>query len=291
MPRQSGPLHLLRHPYLDLEEIDTSEDGLRRGAGEAGSALVWPMARRGFDSVQPLVSKRPGGMALIIILPEADDLATEPTLFQRTHACRPHSILPFHVDPSPEELALVLRRPPHDLAAEVTDYLLWRGLTIDRETIRLLRRVIELSAELRSITALSRSMYLSRRALGRRLMTRGLPVPSHWLQLGRLLRVAINLQNSDTNLFSIACQAGYPDGFSVSNQMSRLIGCRPSLVRERLGWEWIVESWLRKEAEAGGLSAPAAVREPGDEQAEDSTPLEAPAREPSREGGRPHASA
>ena len=137
---------------------------------------------------------------------------------------------------------------------------MWRGLTIDRETIRLIRRVIELSGELRSITALSRSMYLSRRALGRRFMTRGLPVPSHWLQLGRLLRVASRLQNSEASLFSIACDSGYPDGFSVSNQMHRLIGCRPSLARERLGWEWLVEAWLRKEADEGGLSAPAAVR-------------------------------
>ena len=128
---------------------------------------------------------------------------------------------------------------------------MWRGLTIDRETVRLIRRVIELSGELRSITALSRSMYLSRRALGRRFMTRGLPVPSHWLQLGRLLRVASRLQNSEASLFSIACDSGYPDGFSVSNQMHRLIGCRPSLARERLGWEWIVEAWLRKEADEG----------------------------------------
>jgi hypothetical protein len=30
-----------------------------------------------------------------------------------------------------------------------------------------------------------------------------------------------------------------------------MIGFRPSEVRNYLGWEWIVESWLRREAEAG----------------------------------------
>jgi hypothetical protein len=54
------------------------------------------------------------------------------------------------------------------------------------------------------VSALSRSIYMSRRAMGRRFTQRGLPVPSHWLQIGRLLRVAIKLQNSDDNVFSVA---------------------------------------------------------------------------------------
>ncbi|MDX1495510.1 MAG: hypothetical protein R3253_15690, partial [Longimicrobiales bacterium] len=95
---------------------------------------------------------------------------------------------------------------------------------------------------------------------GRRLMTRGLPVPSHWLQMGRLLRLSSRLQNSEESIASIAYDAGYPDGFSLSNQMQRLIGYRPSQVRDYLGWEWVLEAWLRKEAEEGGL-APSAVRE------------------------------
>ncbi|NNF11907.1 MAG: helix-turn-helix transcriptional regulator [Gemmatimonadetes bacterium] len=147
-----------------------------------------------------------------------------------------------------------------DLAAEVTDYIRWRGLVVDRETTHLLRRIIELSEELKSITALARSLYMSRRALGRRLTRRGLPVPSHWLQLGRLLRLTSRLQNSETSIASIAYEAGYPDGFSLSNQMQRLIGFRPSQVREYLGWEWLLEAWLRKEADEGRL-APSATLE------------------------------
>jgi AraC-like DNA-binding protein len=102
----------------------------------------------------------------------------------------------------------------------------------------------------------SRSLYVSRRALGRRLALEGLPVPSHWLQMGRLLRVAVRLQNSEATVSSVAFEHGYPDGFSLSNQMERLMGHRPSEVRRRLGWEWLVESWLRREAGAGRLSSP-----------------------------------
>ncbi|MEM7416111.1 MAG: AraC family transcriptional regulator [Gemmatimonadota bacterium] len=136
----------------------------------------------------------------------------------------------------------------------MTDYLAWRGIVVERDTTQLIRRIVELSADLRTVTALARGMYMSRRALGRRLMTRGLPVPSHWLQVARILRVAARLQNTDTSILSLAYQSGYPDGFSMSNQMHRLIGYRPSQMREYLGWEWIFEAWLRREAEAGGLS-------------------------------------
>lgn len=254
-------LFLLTHPYLELVPVRGRDE--LRGAGRApGSALVWMMASA--TDLDSTVDGRPGGLSLIVILPDAAEARSDPNLLQRVNRCRPHGILPYHLNPVPQDIAQVLRRPPNDLAAEITDYLAWRGLVVDRDTIHLIRRIIEHSADLASVTALSRSMYLSRRALGRRLMSRGLPVPSHWLQLGRLLRLAIRLQNSDSSVFSIACDAGYPDGFSVSNQMQRLVGYRPSQVREYLGWEWILEEWLRREAELGGLApAMAAKLDPG----------------------------
>jgi len=72
--------------------------------------------------------------------------------------------------------------------------------------------------------------------------------------MARLLRVAAKLQNTEATVASIAIDHGYPDGFSVSNQMERLIGHRPSEIRERLGWEWILEAWLKREAEVGALT-------------------------------------
>ena len=103
------------------------------------------------------------------------------------------------------------------------------------------------------MSGLSRSLYLSRRALGRRFLTRGLPVPSHWLHFVRILRTALRLQSTEDTLFTIACDLGYPDGFALSNQMRRLTGVRPTSARDCLGWEWLIESWLRQEAENGGL--------------------------------------
>ena len=45
----------------------------------------------------------------------------------------------------------------------------------------------------------------------------------------------------------IAAQYRYPDGFTMSNQMKRLVGWRPSDVRQYLGYEWFIEEWLKQE--------------------------------------------
>jgi AraC-like DNA-binding protein len=126
-------------------------------------------------------------------------------------------------------------------------------MEVDMETRRLLRKTLDLSDHLRTVNGLARGLYMSRRALGRRFMTRGLPVPSHWLHFGRVLRASILLQEPNASLFGISGELGYPDGFALSNQMKRLTGLRPSIMKECFGWEWIVESWLHHEAAAGNL--------------------------------------
>ena len=79
-------------------------------------------------------------------------------------------------------------------------------------------------------------------------------MPSHWLHFSRLLRVAIRLQNSGESVLSAGYELGYPDGFSLSNQMARLTGYRPTEARMYLGWEWLLEAWLQQEADTGGLA-------------------------------------
>ncbi len=253
-PVAAPSLSLLTFPYQTLRPIEGDRAVLKAEGRRPGAALVWqptvPLSRRNVR----MVHARPGGLALLVILPPSADIGRDVGLLTVLTDARPQSVLPHHLSPSPAELAQVLQRPPEDLAVELTDYLAWRGIEMDRETRHLVRRVVELSADLRSVSALSRSLYVSRRALGRRFMSQGLPVPSHWLHFARLLRVAIRLQNSDESVLSLGYGLGYPDGFSVSNQMYRLTGYRPSDVRRFLGWEWLVEAWLRCEADAGGLS-------------------------------------
>lgn len=247
-------LALLGHPYRSLRAVTGGKRQLREEGRAPGSALVWNLRGGAHEQDAAVVRDRPGGLALIVILPPFSSPLSDPRLLATIESVRPSAVLPYHPEPDVEDLAAVLRRPPEDLAVEVTDYLAWRGLRLDRDTVHLIRRTMALSADLRSITALCRSLYLSRRALGRRFVTRGLPVPSHWLHFARLLRVAIRLQNTPESVLSVGFEVGYPDAFSLSNQMVRLTGYRPSEARSFLGWEWFLEAWLRKEADEGSLA-------------------------------------
>ncbi len=213
--------------------------------------MVWNLGVNGWPSGSELVARRHAGVALAIVLPD-DGLAIAQVL-RAIEQSRPQAVLPYHAVPRPADVACVIRRPPASLSAAVSEYLEWRGFVLDPVTRSVVRRTVELSAHVQTITALAKNLYMSRRALGRRFMTGGLPVPSHWLHAARILRAAIKLQNSDASLFSIAVSLGYPDGFSLSNQMSRLCGVRPLDTRTQLGWEWVFECWLAREAEEGNV--------------------------------------
>jgi hypothetical protein len=93
----------------------------------------------------------------------------------------------------------------------------------------------------------------------------------------------MRLQNSDTSLFDVARAMGYPDGFTLSNQMERILGVRPSFARERFGWEWVLEAWLLREQECGGLLQTLKGPTPSKEE----TPLEASAAAPEEAVGNP----
>lgn len=239
-------------PYRRLQAVDRPDPVQPR---EGGWAMLWNLGRAGWRDGQTVVSRRLAGISLVIVLPSGDDDLSVLRILRVIEQTRPQAVIPYHRVPSPREIASVMRRPPTSLASCVTEYLDWKGVPLDPVTRNIIRRTVELSDRVQTISALAKNLYMSRRALGRRLMNEGLPVPSHWLQISRILRATIKLQNSDDSLFRVATALGYPDGFSLSNQMSRLLGVRPLEAREKLGWEWLFETWLVREAHRGTISA------------------------------------
>ena len=187
-------------------------------------------------------------LPLFVVLPPAE--AIEPILPLIPHLKDLHArgVLPNGPLQNVDPIRLLLRHAPRDLPSLMVSYFSRRGLLTDTKTRSLVLKIFELAPTITSIAALSKRLYTSRRSLGRFFEARGLPVPSHWLQFARLMFVATKLQaNDDVPVFRIATQYGYPDGFTMSNQMKRLVGVRPTDVRENLGWEWFVEEWLELE--------------------------------------------
>ncbi len=264
------PFALFPPPYREFIPLEPSEAFPRDRKVLRGTALIWSLRKDDDAYLLRRASSRPAGLPLMIILPPAPELrACRDKVLSVAEEARPQTILPHQPRMEPEEMRCLLRREPTNLPQEFIDYLRWRGLPLDQETRRIVRRTVELSSELRTLQALARALYLSRRALGRRFQQRGLPVPSHWLQVSRLLRATLRMQNSGSSLFDVAFTLGYPDGFTLSNQMERLVGVRPSEARERLGWEWFVEAWLQRERETGGLDS--SLVEPSDDELDPGT--------------------
>jgi len=213
-----------------------------------GCALVWRLADATAQWPEyAWLSQRPVGFPLMILLPHPDDIGRTVPLLRRVRDLRPRAVVPGALLGTPEHLRALLAAPPRSVAGAVTEYLRLRGVLRSEAARREVLRVLELAPEVVSISQLARRLYTSRRTLGRHFGEWGLPVPSHWLQFGRLLHVCMHLHVEHAAVFRIAARAKYPDGFTLSNQMKRLLGHRPSAIRRLLGWEWIVESWLERE--------------------------------------------
>jgi AraC-like DNA-binding protein len=245
-------IHYFGPPYESLGDRPTSDWG--DPLALRGYAVVWTISDRARQKSElRMLREKPAGLPLIVLLPPAEDIRKALPVLHALPTLDARSVLPGSALSSPERLRTVLALRPRSVPDAVTRYLERRGVIRNARTRKEIRRIFELAPETNSITSLCKRMYTSRRTLGRHFGDNGLPVPSHWLQFARLLHVSVHLQEDPGAIFRIATRFGYPDGFTMSNQMFRLIGYRPTEVRRLLGWEWIVEAWLRREVERGRL--------------------------------------
>lgn len=254
---QSADRLLMLHPPFRSAFPIAHALTLRNEPSHPGSVVVWVMSTKIPDEVFSAVRHRAGGLALVVILPPAEQLLRRELLYRMVQSCNPSVVLPFHDNFEVDDLVLLLREPVEPLGGTVTDYLMWRGLAIEPDTRRIVARALNGALNAASVADLARGMYLSRRALGRRFFTAGLPAPSRWLQIGRVLHAALRLQREATTLQVVARDFHCADGFALSNQMERLTGLRPSEVRRLAGWEWIFERWIGREVHRGGFRGPA----------------------------------
>ena len=118
---QASTLKVLQYPYDALDNLTGGRAGMRQVARWPGSALVWIMGERGNRAHAELLRTRPGGLALIVILPSPEHIEAHQDLVPLLTKCRPAGYLPNHPGPEASDLAQVLRRPPSDLAADVTE--------------------------------------------------------------------------------------------------------------------------------------------------------------------------
>ncbi|HUF12975.1 MAG TPA: AraC family transcriptional regulator [Longimicrobiales bacterium] len=218
-----------------------------------GVFLLWDLRHTmDFAVTAEQVTRRPHGMALVIVLPPPHELHRIRDVVDGLVDFHPCAILPASLNSS-ERLRQLLRNLPRRPHQEFVEYFKRRGLLCDDRSRQEVDRLFAEARVVRSVATLARRMASSRRTLGRHFAGAGLPAPSRWLQFARLLYVSLYLQRNRCSIGRAAAEMGYPDPFTMSNQMKRLTGLRPSEVKSRFGWSWIVECWLVEEARRGGF--------------------------------------
>ncbi len=245
-PKLPTGLHLFRPPYFTYERVEPT---FGPAAGpQPGAAVVWFMAAVGAVwSELDWVMEKPRELPLFVVLPEPEDIAPVVPVLRHVPELRPRGVLPTAGRGTMTALRTLLATPPQSLALAVADYLDLVGLLAAADVRARVYTIFSRAPQVHSIEQMADELCQSRRTLGRFFRDRELPVPSHWLQFARLLHASMHLQNTRSNINRVAGRFGYPDGFTMSNSMNRLIGYRPLFVRDHLGWEWIVEEWLRRE--------------------------------------------
>ena len=257
-------LSLFAPPYTDLQPISTNWTPTEPSVGHA---LIWrPTADGIAERELDFVEARPRGYSLAIVLPAPDDIASIAQHLHRLGTLRSQAVLPsVGMLDQPPFIKSALAIMPRGLSEQVGFYLDRHCIVIDRKARREIRRIFELAPKVGTISKLCREMYTSRRTLGRHFEAEKLPVPSHWLQFARILHVVLRSHSERTAFFRLATSVGYPDGFTLSNQMKRMTGFRPSEIRGLYGFEWLLETWLKREAD--GLLNPRANDERADSDA------------------------
>ena len=252
LERPTPRLAVFGPPYDSFTDIDL---GWRAPTVPArGLSLVWWLADGAAQEADfHWLHDRLQSLPLFVVLPPARHVTDALPLLNYVQALQPRAVLPTSRLVAPDYLRSLLAAPPENLGVAVTEYLARRDLLRDERLRREVRRIFDVAPEVSSISRLSKRLYTSRRTICRHFLDHGLPVPGHWLQFARLMHATVRLQNDPASVFRIVSSAGYPDGFAMSNQMKRLMNCRPSEVRQLLGWEWVVESWLSREALMGGI--------------------------------------
>jgi AraC-like DNA-binding protein len=155
------------------------------------------------------------------------------------------------VVPGNAPLGESLRRPLTDtqtLGPDVVEWLSLFGLRLTPTLSHLISQIFTDAPRFTEVGLLLQSIGAAESSTRFRFRKKGLPAPSRWLQAARGLHAALRIQlQPERSILAHACALGYADHSALCHQMKRVFGTTPAAVRETLGWEWLLERWVRSE--------------------------------------------
>jgi AraC-like DNA-binding protein len=144
-----------------------------------------------------------------------------------------------------------LRRPLTDtrtIGPDVVEWLALFGIRLSPTLGHLISEIFSAAPRFTEVGPLLHSIGAAESSSRFRFRKKGLPAPSRWLQAARGLHAALRIQlEPQKSILAHACALGYADHSALCHQMKRLFGTTPAAVRQTLGWEWLLERWVRSE--------------------------------------------
>ena len=144
-------------------------------------------------------------------------------------------------------LRAILTDPEH-LADQVIGWLPLCGIRLSSNLSSLIKQIFKRAPQYATLSKLLDETHESATTARWRLRKKRLPPPHCWHQVFRALHTALKIQaDPDTPFLKLAMSLGYHDHSALSRQINRNFGLNPGDIRGTLGWEWLLERWLRKQ--------------------------------------------
>lgn len=226
----------------------------------ASLSASWPCSLPGRSIVVVLPRYAPAGVACLIHLRRTLPLlpilcflpdARDPFASEVVRTCGLVGLrVSEHAVGKVPDLSLiesVLRQEPADLALDVTAFLERRGHDPRREghISDFVEEALQRGRPPEVGTPRSGERLSGLSELRHSLHRAGLPPPRRFGLGLRLLAAGIRLYSpARPTIEKVACSLGFSSPFSLSNEMVRYVGKRPSQVRELYPWEWMLDRAL-----------------------------------------------
>jgi AraC-like DNA-binding protein len=135
-----------------------------------------------------------------------------------------------------------------DLPEQIEQWLPLRLPGRPADVRQMIGTIVRLSSRFAEVSALLGTLGQAERTVRTWFRRAEVPGPGKWLAAAHAVRAALRLQGEASSpLLTVAVECGYSDHSSLSRQSLRLFGVRPGAIRRTLGWEWLLDRWLRRD--------------------------------------------
>jgi AraC-like DNA-binding protein len=147
------------------------------------------------------------------------------------------------------ELPAILRdvlTDPANLGRDVIDWLRLRSIRLNPHQADLLEKIFTDAPDHGDLTALLARHHIPPSTARFRLRKRGLPSPNRCFQAARAIHAVLRLlAQPELPVATVARRLRFADHSALAHLLRRSLGVTSQEIRGTLGWEWLLDRWLR----------------------------------------------